>query len=544
MTRMIGISWVVALLVATTPTARTQTKLAPEWIGGYSLDDNWTVLRMHVAHGASGLSATIDVPSLGLTTQPVTNLRDQSSTIRFRISLASAQLIFEGRIRTDAIEGTLLSGERRGKFQLLRSAAVDHTSLEQYVGAYEWSADHFIYVQFWDELGKDTLGAFDESGETRALYPMGDDVFFAGSGLSFPVPLEARIAFHRNAHGVVTSLSCEPPGKVARIAQRVKLYSQDEVVFRNDDVTLAGTLMLPNGSGKHPAMILVHGSGPEDRNAILPFILFVVRHGVALLAYDKRGVGGSAGDWRKSSFNDLAGDALAALAFLKSRSEIDPQQIGAFGVSQGGWIGPLVASRSKDIAFVISVSGAGVTPAEETLDYMQSELRANDVPPNEIAEAVSLTKLAYNYARTGMEWDQYSLAREKLKDRAWLPYIGLPATREDSQWAFMGLTYFYDPIPALKNVRCPTLALFGGLDLNVLAEKNRAKWESALREAGNQDYTLLILPKGNHVLMEARNGSTEEFPSLQKFLPDYFTTLLTWMSQRIKGFRTGQPSKP
>jgi pimeloyl-ACP methyl ester carboxylesterase len=184
---------------------------------------------------------------------------------------------------------------------------------------------------------------------------------------------------------------------------------------------------------------------------------------------------------------------------------------------------------------VISVSGAAVTPAEETLDYMQSELKANEVPANEIAEAVSLINLAYDYARTGERWDEYSAARKKLENRAWLPYIGAPATRDDPQWAFMRLVYFYDPIPALKKVHCPTLALFGGLDLNVLPEKNKAKWESALREAGNRDHTLLVFPTGNHILMEAKTGSAEEFPLLRRFLPEYFATVRTWMSHRVHG---------
>lgn len=533
-----------ALLAAIPHTSGAQTNPTTEWIGGYTLDNNWTLLRMHMTTNGTGLSATIDVPSMELMAQPAADIRQQSSTIGFRLSLVSAQLSFEGRIADDAIEGRVASGQQRGRFQLLRSATVERSALAQYQGTYEWGSNHFVYVQFWDELGKDQLGAFDESGESRSLYPMGNDKFFVGPSLAFPLPLEARIVFHRDPHGAITSLAWKEPGKTARVAQRVKVYSQEDVTFRNGDIKLAGALLVPNSAGKHAAMILAHGSGPEDRNSLLPFVRFVVRHGMALLAYDKRGVGGSTGDWRISSFDDLAGDAIAALEFLKSRTDIDPKQIGILGVSQGGWIGPLVASRSKDIAFVISVSGAGVTPGEETLDYMQSELRVNEVPANEIAEAVSLIKLSYVHAQTGEGWNEYSAARKKLENRPWLPYIGAPATRDDSQWAFMRLSFFYDPTPALKNVHCPTLALFGGLDLNVLPEKNKAKWESALREAGNRDYTLLILPKGNHVLMEAKVGSTEEFPSLHRFLPEYFSTLLNWLSHRIRGFEYFQSNLP
>jgi pimeloyl-ACP methyl ester carboxylesterase len=510
--------------------------LAPLWIGGFLLDGKWTLLTLHVADSGTSLSATIDVPSLKITSQSVSDFRRQSSLVSFRLSLAASQLTFEGRLDKGAIEGTVVSGSQHGRFQLLQSVSTDRASLAQYVGAYQWGPEHFVYIQFWDELGKDQLAAFDESGEMRALYQADESKFFAGSGLAFPIPAEARIVFQRNARGAVTSLRWEPVGKVATIAQRVELYTQTDVAFQNGNVRLAGTLTLPKSAGKHPVIILLHGSGPEDRDYLLPFILFAVRHGVALLAYDKRGVGGSTGDWKKSSFNDLAGDALAALDFLKSRNDIEHKEIGVFGVSQGGWIGPLVASQAKDIAFVISVSGPAVTPAEETLDYMQSELRINGTPPNEIEEAVSLTKLAYSYAQSGEGWDSYISAREKLTNKPWLPYIGVPATPDDPEWTFMRLIYFYDPEPALKELRCPTLALFGGRDLNVLPEKNRAKWESALREAGNHDYTLLVFPNGNHALMEATTGSLKEFPSLKQFVPEYSTTLLTWMSRHLTGF--------
>jgi pimeloyl-ACP methyl ester carboxylesterase len=529
------ISLGLALLAANPPISGAQGNLAREWSGGYTLDNNWALLRMHITEDGSGLAATMDVPSMELMAQPVRDMRRESSVISFRLPLASAQLSFEGHVGEDSIDGVVASGERPGRFQVLRAAVVERALLAQYQGTYEWGPNHFIYVQFWDELGKDQLGAFDESGLVRSLYPMGDDKFFIGPGLAFPAPLEARVIFHRNAQGTVASLSWARPGEAAHVAQRVAQYSQQDVTFQNGDIRLAGTLLIPNTPGKHPAMILVPGSGPEDRNTLLPFVLFLVRHGMALLAYDKRGVGGSTGDWRNSSFSDLAGDAVAALQLLRSRGDIDPRQVGVFGVSQGGWIGPLVASRSKEIAFVISVSGAGVTPGEETLDYMQSELRINEVPENEIAEAVSLIKLSYDYARAGEGWNEYFAARKGLENRAWLPYIGAPATRDDPQWLFIRLNYFYDPTPALKNLHCPALALFGGLDQNVLPDKNKAKWEAALQAGGSRDYTLLVLPKGNHVLMEAKVGSTEEFPLLQRFVPEYFTTVLDWMSHRIRG---------
>ena len=121
-------------------------------------------------------------------------------------------------------------------------------------------------------------------------------------------------------------------------------------------------------------MILVHGSGAENREYMLPWARFLIHHGMAILAYDKRGVGGSTGDWNTASFDDLAGDVVAAFEYLKTRSEIDRAQIRLLGISQAGWIMPLAAVRAKDIAFLISISGAGVPGAETTIDQARNEM--------------------------------------------------------------------------------------------------------------------------------------------------------------------------
>ena len=128
-------------------------------------------------------------------------------------------------------------------------------------------------------------------------------------------------------------------------------------------------------------MILVHASGAEDREYLLPFARFLIRHGMAVLGYDKRGVGASTGDWNKASFDDLAGDVVAAFDYLKSRNDIQRAEIGMLGWSQAGWVMPLAATRAKDLAFLISISGAGVSGAETTIDQARNEMAANGMRP-------------------------------------------------------------------------------------------------------------------------------------------------------------------
>ena len=256
--------------------------------------------------------------------------------------------------------------------------------------------DAFVYLQIWSELsGSNQLVAFDETGEVRTLYPTEPDRFFAGPGAAVPGAVESRIEFQRDASGEVASLTWSREGAPARTARRVNIERHEDVRFSNGDVQLAGTLISPTTQGPHPAVILVHASGAEDREYLLPFARFLIRHGMAVLGYDKRGVGGSTGDWNKASFDDLAGDVVAAFEYLKTRSDIQRGQIGMLGWSQAGWVMPLAATRAKDLAFLISISGAGVSGAETTIDQARNEMAANGMRPPMVEQIVELMTLQY-----------------------------------------------------------------------------------------------------------------------------------------------------
>jgi len=255
-----------------------------------------------------------------------------------------------------------------------------------------------------------------------------------------------------------------------------------------------------------------------------------------VLGYDKRGVGGSTGDWTTSSFEDLAGDAVAAFDYLRSRRDIDGAQIGLLGVSQAGWIMPMAAVRAPGIAFVVSVSGAGVPTDETAFDHARNEMTARGMRPEVIDQILEVMRLQYRFARTGDGWDEYLAARGRLAARIGAPPPSYPGTRDDPLWRTMRAFYFYDPTPVLRRLRTPTLAIFGELDDNILAAKNKAAWDAALRIAGNADYTLTIIAKANHGQWEAKIGNDAEEATLQGFAPPYFATVEDWLSKRIRGF--------
>jgi uncharacterized protein len=438
-----------------------------------------------------------------------------------------------GLIALSALLGTLIARS----FQSPAVRTVDEASLREYAGTYQWDRDAFLYLQMWSELaGTNQLVAFDENGELRTLYPTERDRFFAGPGAAVPTAVESRIEVQRDAQDKIASLSWSREGSPARTARRVDIERREEVRFSNGDVQLVGTLITPATQGPYPAVILVHASGAEDREYLLPYARFLIRHGMAVLGYDKRGVGASTGDWNKASFDDLAGDVVAASGYLKTRPDIQHGQIGMLGWSQAGWVMPLAAIRAKDLAFLISISGAGVSGAETTIDQARNEMAANGMRPQMIDQVVELMTLQYDWLRTGDGWDRYLATRERIAGRmGGNPPEAFPATQDHPYLQFIRPLILYDPAVAIRQIKLPVLALFGELDNNILAEKNRAAWEAALKAGDHRDCTLRILPKANHALLEAKVGNNAEMKSLQRFVPAYPAIVLDWLSKRVNG---------
>ena len=230
------------------------------------------------------------------------------------------------------VVGTILA---RSALQTPGVRSVDESVLREHAGVYQWDTKAFLYLQMWSEFSTThQLGAFDESGELRALYPTDRERFFTGPGAAVSSSIESRVEFQRDASGRIASLTWQRESAPPRTARRVDVEKHEDVRFQSGEIRQPGTLITPITGTRHPAIILVHGSGPQNRESILPFARFLVRHGMAVLGYDKRGVGGSSGDWNTASFDDLAGDVIAAFEYLKTRSDIDSRQIAARGE---GW---------------------------------------------------------------------------------------------------------------------------------------------------------------------------------------------------------------
>lgn len=330
-------------------------------------------------------------------------------------------------------------------------------------------------------------------------------------------------------------------------------YKQEEVRFANGSVTLAGTLTSPVSARPSPAVVMITGSGAQNRDEeILGFKLFrliadhFTRNGIAVLRYDDRGVGSSTGSTSQSTTADFAGDVLAAILWLKARPDIDPKRIGLCGHSEGGIVAPMVASRSQDVAFIVLMSTMGVTGERILLSQAEAAGRAEGASAENLKKQAEFQRRIFRVVREGKGWEE--LRAEMLRDtlaqiekmppeqRRTIPDANAYAQKAveaslkmpESPW----FRYFLDldPVLYLQKVRCPVLALFGELDTQVPADENRQAIVAALEKGGNHNYTVEVLPKTNHLYIAAVTGSPREYPALKKeFVPGFLDLLTRWI---------------
>lgn len=307
--------------------------------------------------------------------------------------------------------------------------------------------------------------------------------------------------------------------------------AQQEVTFQNDSVELAGTLMLPAGKGPFPSVVFLHGSGPMTRAGFKPYADAFAKMGVASLFYDKRGTGSSRGSWVRASLDDLAGDALAAVRFLKARADIDPGKIGYWAISQGGWIAPRAAARSGDAPFMIIVSGGGATPRESELYSYRNEFEHAGLSDEEKARGFDLLDDYFDYLATGDGRPELASrldrmeANQESKLHLLAQQIGrvLPSPDNRPNWSWVAK---YDPAPDIAKVRGPVLIMFGDQDKEAPPDLSVNRWREGLETAGNQDATIMVFPGAGHGIRMGRHSMGNDRPP---FADGYREAMLGWL---------------
>lgn len=324
-------------------------------------------------------------------------------------------------------------------------------------------------------------------------------------------------------------------------------YREEEVSFASvPGVRIAGTLTLPQGRGPFPAAVLITGSGQQDRDESLmghkPFLVladYLTRRGIAVLRMDDRGEGGSTGDFGRATSADFANDVEAAVRFLAARSDVARNKIGLIGHSEGGVIAPMVATRSRGVAYVVMLAGTGI-PGDSLLRLQGAAvLRSSGASEEMVRRQGEVQGRIFAAARAGSDSaDAARRIRAVLTPQERAAGASSPDSIPAPMRPLVGpwFRYFlgYDPRTALRRLTVPTLALNGSLDVQVPAKENLAAIDSALRAAGNRDYRVQELPGLNHLFQTARTGSPGEYATIEETMsPAALEAVASWIVQRF-----------
>ncbi len=330
-------------------------------------------------------------------------------------------------------------------------------------------------------------------------------------------------------------------------------YSAEDVTYRNDaaGVRLAGTLTRPLTGGPFPAVVLITGSGAEDRDETVfnhkPFLVLadaLTRRGIAVLRSDDRGVGGSDRGPAGATSKDFAGDVAAAVAYLETRPDIDRRHIGLIGHSEGGLIAPMVAASSPDIAFIVLMAGPGVPGDQGLYSQIAAIGRAQGASEALIAWDRAVRQRVYDEVKSETDGKPNAAARQALlADVPTLPGIVTEAAaRQTTSTILTGAStpWFrfmlaYDPRPTLERVRCPVLAINGERDTQVIARENLDAIQSALEAGGNKDITVKSLPGLNHLFQTSTTGRPDEYASIDETIaPAVLDLIGDWIVRRAQ----------
>ncbi|MFB3113096.1 MAG: alpha/beta hydrolase [Gemmatimonadales bacterium] len=474
-------------------------------------------------------------------------------SFQFQVSSDSDRLAFDGQLRSDTISGVVRYARDQGSFEFVRIVPMTQLNpelYEEYNGAYELEPKQLVFIRQHDYLEQNPpysvrwsrLFYARESGRIGTLYPLSDSTFFSGPTLFVPLPVEVEVSFVRSEEGEVTGLLWRERGEPERFAPRSASYRREEVRFRSGDVALGGSLLLPATEGRHPAVVFLPSSdAPINRNHIHGAIRNVLaRHGIATLVYENRGIRSSTGDWREMGSEDQVLDALAALDFLRRREDINAQQVGVWGLSSEGVAAAQVASRSRDVAFLILVSADFLSDGDSWALSMELRLHADGFVEEEIRKALTFSKLESQFAKTGAGWEELKAAMEQAQDQEWFSYTlagTLGATSKD-HWVWQRPPGAgADRASTLTGVTCPVLAIWGGRDLWSPADANAAVVRRALSRAGNRDYAIVVLPNADHDLWLSKTGRSKELHLAATFVPEYFDAVVGWLLERVDVIR-------
>jgi pimeloyl-ACP methyl ester carboxylesterase len=510
-----------ALLLSIASCRSASPGVTGDWVGDLSIGTATMPLRVTIDSTAK--AATVTFRPWQLRDAP--GAIEQSSG---RLSVALDSVRLEGSVREGAWSGSGARGSDSGRFELRRVMTMADADWAPIMGTYRTDDGKLLGVARFDEFGPRPLLVDYTTGRIGPLLPLDSSRFLLGHAITAPVFPADTVRLTRGAGGSVERLTEQVGGQPAVTGARLPTRDE-EFHFNNGDVELAGTLTLPPGPGPFPAIVLVHGSNALTRHFLGPWARYFPALGFAVLAYDKRGTGTSKGDWREADFKVLADDVLAGVRALAARKDIEADRIGLWGISQAGWIMPLAVANAKpkEIAFMIVHSGSGTTPREQGILNYEYNLRYEGVPDSLIPIARQYQTLNDSVTKLGKDLELAQSFYQSHRARA--PFLYEPQPLDAWFRGYYRMIMDFDPVPFWQRVKIPVLLFFGGLDAIVPPVESWPPIERGLAAAHNGQVTHYVLPLGNHVLLEAKTGTGEEYASRTRFVAGYFDRMAEWL---------------
>ena len=467
-----------------------QNRLHGVWIGGHPATEGYVMVRMRVGldSAADDRFASIDVPFLGKTQQSSPITLNGNRAI-FQFEERAGRAVVTATLRGDTLEGPVRIGNDTRQLHLTRVLQTVPADLKDrikntYEGTYETEDHQLVRFDSYSEGGAMMYINY-ATGEFRDFF-LTQNGLIAGPTFFLPYPPTMRLQEVKDSLGQPQIALQDPEsGKVLLRSARKFEFSREDIEVQSD-VTISGTLVKPPGRGPFPVVVFVHGSGPWTRGAPSALDQYLAANGIASWIYDKRGVGKSGGVYTHkvdaARFELLAADAIAGVKMLSKRPDIDTTRIGVWGISQAGWIIPIVAARAPEVDFTVIVSGPITTLSQE--GYF-SELTGEgaDVPRRSRAEIAQLMKA---HQPTG-----------------------------------------FDPIPFIRQMRIPSVWIFGGQDDSVPVDLS-VEALKALQKEG-YPFELSWFPMANHPMWETTDWSRQYAPLIHRYVPQYFDTTLRWI---------------
>ena len=556
-----------------------QDDLTGTWEGQILIAGQALDMLVHFTEGSEGLSATIDIPAQGARGLPLQNVSHQGQKVHFELMGSPGLAVFEGTQQANgSLAGSFTQASYEGTFELSRkrdvppspAALAKHRPLlGTWRGSISVSGQVLPFAVEFKVEGEDLEAFMDiQGGEGLPLQNVSHTPptvhFELAAGLGLVImegdlknPTTIAGSF-RQGGGVGTfEMKIEARTRVEPEPDKPEPYDEEEVEFHNGDVKLAGTLSLPQGPGPHPALILITGSGPQNRDEeVAGFKIFatiadhLTRNGIAVLRYDDRGMGGSTGVLTSSTLSDFSDDVLAATALLKNHGRINHTQIGLLGHSEGGIVAPLAANASGEIAFTILMAGTGVPGSKLLYEQKSLILRAQGASDERLKVGEQVQTAIIEALRSNQWDDARAIIRKELEmSMSDLPQEALSAITDrkafvdgqiENAITSINTPWFrsfvdHDPGPVLEQLTIPVLALFGGLDLQVPGALNEPPMVDAFEKSGHSDFTIKTFSDANHLFQKANTGTPQEYATLEKsFTPGFLDFITSWIQERVQ----------